>query len=105
MKRLSIICLFLLAWAGTLFAQTLKSPDGNLTLQFRLSAEGTPVYSLQYKGKEVIKESKLGFSVRPDYQFDRNFTITDTQPPQRTVCGNEAKRNGMAIKLTLPPVR
>ena len=64
---------------GTLFAQTLKSPDGNLTLQFRLSAEGTPVYSLQYKGKEVIKESKLGFSVRPDYQFDRNFTITDTQ--------------------------
>ena len=40
MKRLSIICLFLLAWAGTLFAQTLKSPDGNLTLQFRLSAEG-----------------------------------------------------------------
>ena len=28
MKRLSIICLFLLAWAGTLFAQTLKSPDG-----------------------------------------------------------------------------
>ncbi len=79
MKRLSIICLFLLAWAGTLFAQTLKSPDGNLTLQFRLSAEGTPVYSLQYKGKEVIKESKLGFSVRPDYQFDRNFTITDTQ--------------------------
>ena len=73
MKRLSIICLFLLAWAGTLFAQTLKSPDGNLTLQFRLSAEGTPVYSLQYKGKEVIKESKLGFSVRPDYQFDRNW--------------------------------
>lgn len=79
MKRLSMICLFLLVWAGTMFAQTLKSPDGNLTLQFRLSAEGTPVYSLQYKGKDVIKESKLGFSVRPDYQFDRNFTVTDTQ--------------------------
>ena len=55
MKRLSMICLFLLVWAGTMFAQTLKSPDGNLTLQFRLSAEGTPVYSLQYKGKDVIK--------------------------------------------------
>lgn len=79
MKRLSMICLFLLVWAGTMFAQTLKSPDGNLTLQFRLSAEGTPGYSLQYKGKDVIKESKLGFSVRPDYQFDRNFTVTDTQ--------------------------
>ena len=79
MKRLSMICLFLLVWAGTMFAQTLKSPDGNLTLQFRLSAERTPVYSLQYKGKDVIKESKLGFSVRPDYQFDRNFTVTDTQ--------------------------
>ena len=79
MKRFNMICLFLLAWAGTMFAQTLKSPDGNLTLQFRLSAEGTPVYSLQYKGKEVIKESKLGFSVRPDYQFDRNFTVTETK--------------------------
>ena len=39
MKRLSIICLFLLAWAGTMFAQTLKSPDGNLTLQPAIQRE------------------------------------------------------------------
>ena len=69
MKRLSIICLFLLAWAGTLFAQTLKSPDGILTLQFRLSAEGIPVYSLQYKGKEVIKECRISVERGTVYGF------------------------------------
>lgn len=79
MRRFNIICLLLLAAIGILPAQTLQSPDGNLALDFHLSAEGTPVYSLRYKGKDVIKESKLGFTVRPDYQFDRNFTITDTQ--------------------------
>ena len=93
MKRLSMICLFLL-----MFAQTLKSPDGNLTLQFRLSAEGTPVYSLQYKGKDVIKESKLGFSVRPDYQFDRNFTVTDTQTSEsNTPYGDNTVKSATTI--------
>ena len=79
MKRLNIICLFLFAAIGLLPAQTLQSPDGNLKLDFRLSAEGTPVYSLQYKGKDVIKESKLGFTVRPDYRFDKHFEITETK--------------------------
>lgn len=41
---------------GFSFAQTLTSPNGNLIMDFHLSADKTPVYSLKYKGKDVIRE-------------------------------------------------
>jgi len=44
-------------------AQTLKSPNGNFIMNFSLSADGTPTYSLIYKGKTVIKPSRLGFEL------------------------------------------
>ena len=47
-------------------AQQLKSPDGNLTLGFEVDAEGSPVYSLDYKGKAVIKPSHLGLDIFDD---------------------------------------
>jgi hypothetical protein len=42
----------------------MKSPNGNFALRFSLQADGTPVYSLKYKGKDVIKPSKLGFELK-----------------------------------------
>ena len=60
---------------GSAWAQTLKSPDGNLVLDFHLSGTETPVYSLDYKGKPIIKESKMGFVLHPDYQFNQDFEI------------------------------
>ncbi len=47
-----------------LSAQELKSPDGNLTMKFSLSAKGEPTYNLVYKGTEVVKPSKLGFELK-----------------------------------------
>lgn len=64
---------------GSAWAQTLKSPDGNLVLDFHLSGTETPVYSLDYKGKSVIKESKMGFVLHPDFQFNQDFEIVDTK--------------------------
>lgn len=64
---------------GSAWAQTLKSPDGNLVLDFHLSGTETPVYSLDYKGKPVIKESKMGFVLHPDFQFNQDFEIVDTK--------------------------
>ena len=64
---------------GSAWAQTLKSPDGNLVLDFHLSGTETPVYSLDYKGKPIIKESKMGFVLYPDYQFNQDFEIVDTK--------------------------
>lgn len=75
-----ILSLTLSLWtAGSAWAQTLHSPDGNLALDFHLSDTETPVYSLDYKGKPVIKESKMGFVLHPTLQFNRDFEVVNTE--------------------------
>lgn len=71
--------LLCLAAFGMAEAQSLTSPDGGLSLDFHLSPDGIPVYSLQYKGKTVIGESRMGFRIAPDYEFDRGFEQTDVR--------------------------
>ena len=77
--RTIFVLLGLLAASVTVNAQTLTSPDGNFKMQFHLSDEGKPVYSLIYKEKEVIKESKMGFQITPSIAFDRNFSVVETK--------------------------
>ncbi|SHE83680.1 alpha-glucosidase [Dysgonomonas macrotermitis] len=65
------ICLI----GGIVSAQELKSPNGNLVMKFSLQGNGVPTYSLTYKGKDVIKPSKLGLELKREggaYTFD-NF--------------------------------
>lgn len=74
MKRFVSVCILLcFAVWGTIKAQVLTSPDGNVSLDFRLLSDGTPVYSLQYKGREVIKESRMGFLVSPEFVSCKDF--------------------------------
>ena len=58
--------LFLLSCSIMASAQTLTSPDGKYRMNFSLSADGSPTYSLTYKEKPVIKPSKLGFELMPE---------------------------------------
>lgn len=44
----------------------LLSPDKNLEMKFSMSDDGTPYYSLDYKGKHIILDSRLGFLLRGD---------------------------------------
>lgn len=60
-KLLTLVCLCLLS--GLVAAQELKSPNGNLTMNFYLRDGGIPTYTLTYKGKDVIKPSKLGLEL------------------------------------------
>ncbi|WP_245925479.1 glycoside hydrolase family 97 protein [Arcticibacter pallidicorallinus] len=78
-------------------AQDMKSPNGKFSLRFSLQSDGTPVYNLQYKGKEVIKPSKLGFELKrlkkdaasggdmnqkvanDESSLHDNFTLVDTK--------------------------
>ena len=63
MKRLFFLlscCLM----AGAIYSLELRSPDGNLKMQFRILKNGVPVYSLSYKGEEVISPSKLGLVLK-----------------------------------------
>lgn len=45
-------------------AQELKSPDGQLKMNFKLAADGTPTYDLTFKNKPVVKTSKLGLELK-----------------------------------------
>ncbi|HCO66808.1 MAG TPA: alpha-glucosidase, partial [Dysgonomonas sp.] len=62
MKKILLLLSICLA-GGMLYAQVLKSPDGNLHMKFRLLEGGIPAYQLDYKGKQVIKTSKLGLEL------------------------------------------
>ncbi len=61
-KTILFLCLnFIIA---TIIAQELKSPDGNLIMNFTLQSGGIPTYSLSYKNKSVIKPSKMGLELK-----------------------------------------
>ncbi|WP_313264011.1 glycoside hydrolase family 97 protein [Sphingobacterium sp.] len=60
-KTMLLMSLFLITLG--LQAQELLSPSGKLKLQFSLDASGAPTYTLSYKGKAVIKPSKLGLEL------------------------------------------
>lgn len=79
MKNNFLICFCFFALITIANAQELKSPNGNLNLKFKLNSAGTPVYSLSYKHKAVIKESKMGFVIKSNISFNDNFKITDIQ--------------------------
>ena len=76
--RVFVLALFLaISYAG--FAQhTLTSPDGNLQLRFDLDGGGAPRYQLNYKGKQVIKPSVLGFELVDKPAFLDGFNIVNT---------------------------
>ncbi len=61
MCALSIMCVSAML---NVLGQTLNSPDGNLSLNFSLTSNGEPTYTLDYKGKEVVKPSRLGFEIK-----------------------------------------
>lgn len=79
MKKLILSVMMSLFVVGFSFAQALTSPNGNLVMDFHLSADKVPVYSLKYKGKDVIRESRMGFQIRPSFDFSKNFRIVETK--------------------------
>ncbi|MFC6999442.1 glycoside hydrolase family 97 protein [Rufibacter roseus] len=80
MSRLFFIISFLMTCSGIVAAQELKSPNGNLVLRFTLQNGGVPTYALSYKGKSVVKPSKLGLELKNDKKSLLNdFSVTDTK--------------------------
>ncbi|MEZ4802962.1 MAG: glycoside hydrolase family 97 protein [Gelidibacter sp.] len=77
MKKLffPIVCLFI----QISIAQQIQSPSKDISLDFSLSKQGEPTYKVSYKGKEVIKPSKMGVSLKDGTSLNQNFTITDSE--------------------------
>lgn len=78
MIKKNTIVILLCMLCALVKGQELKSPDGNLKLHFKLDDTGTPEYSLSYKGKTVLKDSKMGFVFHTDFNFDRDFKLANT---------------------------
>jgi len=87
-KLFFTICISLIGLAVN--AQELKSPDGNLAMQFSIQNDGSPAYSLTYKGKPVIKTSKLGLELVPE---GVQRTFYDFSPEGSTVEQRDEKTN------------
>ncbi|HEY4110822.1 glycoside hydrolase family 97 protein [Puia sp.] len=68
------VCLFLSAQAQELF-----SPNRNFRMVFQLDAGGQPGYELFYKGKAIIRPSRLGLELKNDsFSLTSGFVVADS---------------------------
>ena len=86
MKRtfliLSLIALALLP----LQAQQLISPNGKFVMNFSLDASGRPTYDLTFKGKTVVKPSKLGLELKQeDPNNSTDFGVMVNKPSEEVI--------------------
>ncbi|MCM1036289.1 MAG: glycoside hydrolase family 97 protein [Bacteroides sp.] len=75
MKNRLLIMTAILSALPALAADRVASPDGKISLDFSLTAEGAPQYTVDYRGEELIKASSLGFEMKDACGFDSGFTV------------------------------
>jgi len=69
------LSLFLVLAMNLLHAQNIQSPSKKISLDFKISGNGQPTYSVNYKNKPVILESALGIKLKEKPALDSNFEI------------------------------
>ena len=74
MRKIALFIVTLLS--ATAMAQTVKSPNGNVSLTFALD-NGIPTYQLSYKGKDVVRPSRLGLELAKDKHANKGYNETD----------------------------
>ncbi|MCP9199144.1 glycoside hydrolase family 97 protein [Gramella sp. GC03-9] len=79
MKKITLLFSFCLLSISAAIAQSISSPDSDLQMEFSISEDGSPVYKLDFKGKAVIKPSKLGFDLKEEEDLLNGFSIKDTK--------------------------
>ena len=117
MKIVSL-CLCALMMPLLLVAQQVKSPNGNVVVSFSLVDNGVPTYKVSYKGKPVIKQSRLGLELTPsqndgikaeDTNLMNGFKVSNTETSSfkevwKPVWGETSSilnhYNEMAVSLT-----
>ena len=117
MKIISL-CLCALMMPLLLVAQQVKSPNGNVVVSFSLVDNGVPTYKVYYKGKPVIKQSRLGLELTPsqndgikaeDTNLMNGFKVSNTETSSfkevwKPVWGETSSilnhYNEMAVSLT-----
>lgn len=60
-------------------AKNIQSPNGHFTFNFELNDQGEPVYELLFKGKSIIKPSRLGLFLKNDPGLVDGFVLSNTE--------------------------
>ena len=76
-KRIIAVLLFVTAFATGAGAQTVASPNGNVVVRFSIASGGVPTYEVSYKGKAVVKPSRLGLELAKDKHASKGLDETD----------------------------
>ena len=77
MKKTNIALIgLLMGWASVVNGQTVKSPNGNITVSFSLTGNGIPTYEMTYKGKAVVKPSHLGLELAKNKHASKGMEET-----------------------------
>ena len=107
MKRilfcLTVLCLFV----SCRQSQQVSSPDGSLTVQFRVNAQGSPEYCVTRNGAAILDWSALGL-ICAECDLTKDFRILSTQSSRfsdswETVWGEERtitdRHNQLLIRM------
>ena len=70
-----LMCLVCLGLAGRVYASEVTSPSGEVKLTFTLR-DSKPYYSVSFRGKPVIKPSRLGYELHNAESLLEGFTQT-----------------------------
>lgn len=77
-STIALIAVLLVSMSST--GQEINSPNSDLTMSFELLTDGTPTYTLHYKNKEVIAQSKLGLElVNEEMSLRNGFKVSKVE--------------------------
>ena len=77
-STIALIAVLLVSMSST--GQEINSPNSDLTMSFELLTDGTPTYTLHYKNKEVIAQSKLGLElVNEEMSLRNGFKVSNIE--------------------------
>ncbi|MGM9844493.1 MAG: glycoside hydrolase family 97 protein [Muribaculaceae bacterium] len=77
MKVKVLLAAFLCGISASMMAHTIASPDGNIVVNIDLNENGTPTYTVDYKGLPVIKPSTLGILLNEENSLIDHFKINN----------------------------
>ena len=77
MRKFLTVVLLCMMHGALCMATEVKSPNGNVKLNFSVDAFGRPTYSMTYKGKAVVLPSHLGLELAKDKHASKGLKETD----------------------------
>ena len=104
MKR--IFSVLLVTFTLMMHSQTVLSPSKKIALDFKLTADGIPTYSVSYNKKAVILESQLGLKLKGAADLASSFSVDSTRnvtfnESWKPVLGEQSSINNHYNELTV----